>query len=172
MRRRNPVPRQWLMTDERMGDALWRALRRLPPGSGVVFRHYATPPAERRTLGLAIRRIAHARGLVLVSAGAMPGIDGRHGGRRPNASALLTRAVHDRREAQAAAIAKADAVFVSPVYPTRSHPGAAAIGPAKARRIGRTAGAPIIALGGVTPTRWRKLRLIGFYGWAAIDGWR
>ena len=131
-----------------------------------------SPPAERRTLGLAIRRIAHARGLVLVSAGAMPGIDRRHGGRRPNASALLTRAVHDPREAQAAAIAKADAVFVSPVYPTRSHPGAAAIGPAKARRIGRTAGAPIIALGGVTRTRWRKLRLIGFYGWAAIDGWR
>jgi len=109
---------------------------------------------------------------VLVSAGAMPGIDARHGGHRPKPSALFTRAVHDRREAQAAAIAKADAVFVSPVYPTRSHPGAPAIGPAKARRIGRAAGAPIIALGGVTRARWRKLRLIGFYGWAAIDGWR
>jgi thiamine-phosphate pyrophosphorylase len=38
------------MTDERLGDALWTALRRLPRGAGIVFRHYATPPAERRAL--------------------------------------------------------------------------------------------------------------------------
>ncbi|MEJ8630952.1 hypothetical protein P0F65_16040 [Sphingomonas sp. I4] len=36
-------PVTWLMTDERLGDGLWRALARLPPGSGVVFRHHATP---------------------------------------------------------------------------------------------------------------------------------
>ncbi|RYD48780.1 MAG: thiamine phosphate synthase, partial [Sphingomonadales bacterium] len=41
MRCRHPlIPKLWLMTDERMGDDLWDALKRLPRGSGVIFRHY------------------------------------------------------------------------------------------------------------------------------------
>ena len=35
MKRRQPLPRVWLMTDERQGDGLWGALERLPRGAGM-----------------------------------------------------------------------------------------------------------------------------------------
>ena len=57
MSRRHPLPTIWLMTDERVGDLLG-AIRRLPRGAGVVFRHYATPAEERRRLWRAVRRVA------------------------------------------------------------------------------------------------------------------
>ncbi len=96
MRRRHPVPSPipslWLMTDERSGDALWRAVRRLPRGAGIVFRHYATPAAERRRLFARLLRIARVRGLVLVRAGDMPlagemGVHGRRGAGLPRREA-------------------------------------------------------------------------------------
>lgn len=66
--------------------------------------------------------------------------------------------------------AGADLVFVSPVFPTRSHPGAPSLGPAKAARIARAVGLPMIALGGMDARRFRRLRG-RFQGWAAIDAW-
>jgi thiamine-phosphate pyrophosphorylase len=159
------------MTDERMGEGLWRALRRLPAGSGVVFRHYRTPPAGRRALFRRVARIARARRLVLVRAGPEPlgggeaGVHGRRG------RGFVTWPVHDRRAAVGAVRAGADLLFVSPLYPTRSHPDASALGPRRARRM--VAGLPVraIALGGVTPARGRALMRWGFWGWAAIDAW-
>ena len=163
-------PSLWLFTDERQGDALWTALRRLPPGSGVVFRHYGLSPRERMRLFVAVRRRARARGLMVVSARRLlPGADGVHG---PGASInFRTWPAHDRREALAGVRAGVNVLFVSPVFATRSHPGAAALGPARAARIAR--GLPIwtIALGGMDARRWRAARAAGFDGWAAIDAW-
>lgn len=165
MRARHPGI--WLMTDERMGEGLWPALRRLPPGSGVVFRHHATPRAERLALFLRVRRLARARRLVVVSAnGPLPGADGVHKGRGPG---LRTWPAHDRREAIAAKGAGAALVFVSPVYPTRSHPGAPSLGPMRAARVAQGLGMTVIALGGMNERRWGRMRRSGFDGWAAID---
>ncbi|RZL97768.1 MAG: hypothetical protein EOP68_26070, partial [Sphingomonas sp.] len=77
---------------------------------------------------------------------------------------------HDRREAVAGARAGA-VLFVSPVFATRSHPGAGALGPVGAARVGRGLGLPMIALGGMTERRWRRIAHLGFHGWAAIDTW-
>jgi len=157
------------MTDERLGDALWAALRRLPSGSGVVFRHYATAARERRTLFRRVVRIARARGLVVVRAGARAGYgeDGVHGA--AHGSGLRTAPAHDRREAVAAVRRGADVLFVSPVFGTQSHPGAEGLGGRKARRIARGLPVTVIALGGMDARRFRKLA--GFDGWAAIDAW-
>jgi thiamine-phosphate pyrophosphorylase len=162
-------PRLWLLTDERMGERLLPALRRLPPGSGVVFRHYSLESAERRPLLRDVRRIARARRLVVtVAQPARIGCaDGVHGTAR--GSGPRTWPAHDRREAVAGARAGADLLFVSPVYLTRSHPGAPALGPARAAAIGRGLGVKLIALGGMTPRRFRAARSLGFHGWAAID---
>lgn len=173
MRRRHPIPVIWLMTDERMGKALWPALRRLPRGAGVVFRHYATPLAERRALFKRVRRIALARRLVLLRAGANPlgyGDQGTHGRRDPRGG-LSTWPVHDRREALAARRGGADALFVSPVRASRSHPAGVALGPRRACGITRGLRLPIIALGGMDACAFRRMRLSGFHGWAAIDAW-
>ncbi len=167
------LPIRWLMTDERMGDALWPALRRLPPGAGIVFRHHATPAPRRARLWRRVRRIARARRLVLVVAGdPLPGADGIHGAARASTrgSGLRTRAAHDRAQALAGARAGADLLFVSPVFPTRSHPGAPALGIARTLRIARGLRPAIIALGGMTPARCPPLRP-HLHGWAAIDAW-
>jgi len=157
------------MTDERLGPLL-PVLRRLPPGAGVVFRHHATPPAERRALLRHATRIAVARRLVLVAAGRATR-DGLHGGGRKG-SRRQTAPAHDRREAIAGRRAGAQVLFVSPVFATRSHPDAAPLGPLAAARIGKGLGAGVIALGGMTPRRWRRIRHLGFDGWAAIGAWQ
>jgi thiamine-phosphate pyrophosphorylase len=157
------------MTDERLGDGLWAALRRVPRGSGVVFRHYAAPAAERRALFRRVMRIARARGLVVVRAGDRAGFgeDGVHGGAR--GSGLRTAPAHDRREAVAAVRRGTQVLFVSPVFATRSHPGAEVLGERKARRIAQGLPVVAIALGGMDARRFR--RLTGLDGWAAIDAW-
>ncbi len=161
-------PESWLMTDERVGEALWQMLMRVPPGGGVVFRHHATPAAERRRIFARVRRIARARGLMLLVAGApLPGADGRHGRVR----GAVSWPAHDRAEALAARRKGARLLMLSPVFPTRSHPGAAAAGAARLARIGRDTGLPMIALGGMTARRFRRVRGLGFAGWAAIDAW-
>ncbi|AJP73615.1 thiamine monophosphate synthase [Sphingomonas hengshuiensis] len=173
MRPRHPIlPRLWLMTDERMGDGLWTALARLPRGSGVIFRHYGLPLAERRALFANVANIAHRRGLVLIRAGGDRlgrGEAGAHGVRPGHG--LYTRAAHSRREAVAAIRDGADALFVSPVFATRSHPGAPALGPVRLGLMIRGLGVPLIALGGMNARRAQEIRGLKLYGWAAIDAW-
>lgn len=171
MRRRHPpIPALWLMTDERMGDGLWAALARLPRGAGVVFRHYSLDPGTRRALLRKVATVARRRSLTLVIAGDDYGIRaaGTHNRR---GRGLRTAAAHNRRDAIAAARAGAGAVFVSPVFPTRSHPDARSLGPIRFGLIARELGVPVIALGGMTAKRARRLRALGADGWAAIDAW-
>ena len=151
------------MTDERIGDRLLPTIRRLPPRSGIVFRHLTTPRAERLALFRRIRCLAVARRLTLVSVGALAGSHG-HGGKRP-----FTAPAHDAREAMMMLKAGAEILFVSPVFATRTHPGANPLGIRRAARIGRASGAARIALGGMTERKWRSIRHLGFDGWAAID---
>ena len=168
--RKPPIPRLWLMTDPRLGDRLWDALDRLPRGSGVIFRHYHLPLPERRALFARIAKVARRRGLILLRAGADPmrGERGTHGRR---GRGLTTWPVHSRHEAAAAIRAGADALLVSPVFPTRSHPGAPALGPARFGLLIRGLDVPVIALGGMNPHNARRLRSMGIHGWAAIDAW-
>jgi thiamine-phosphate pyrophosphorylase len=164
---RHPLPRLWLITDERQGDALWQALERLPRGGGIVFRHYSLPREERRRLFERVRGVARSRGLTLLVAGApLPGADGVHG--RPGRG-IRSRSAHNLRELKAAERAGADLVFLSPVFPTQSHPGRAALGPRRFALIAHQARVKVIALGGMDEERARLLG--GAYGWAGIDAW-
>jgi thiamine-phosphate pyrophosphorylase len=169
MNRRQPLPRLWLMTDERQGEGLWAALESLPRGAGIVFRHYGLPDAERRRLFERVRRIAARRRLMLLAAGSQRlRADGRHGG-RGSRNGLASAAAHDLRELKAAERGGAHLVFLSPAFPTRSHPGARALGRIRFGAIARQARIPVIALGGMNARRGRGLAALGAYGWAAID---
>jgi thiamine-phosphate pyrophosphorylase len=172
MRRCHPLPRLWLMTDERMGEALWTALARLPRGSGVIFRHYAAP--DRRALFERARRIARRHRLVLVLGGSVRQAiawraDGAHGrsphrdGARP---LLRTAPIHSAAEMHRS---RASLLFVSPVFATRSHPGQPVLRRLGFSRIARHALQPVVALGGMDAARFRRMRPLGAYGWAAID---
>ncbi len=166
MPRRQPLPRLWLMTDERQGDGLWNALELLPKGSGVVFRHYGLAPAERRKLFDRVRRVAKRRRLLLLAHGRGLRGDGIHGGR---GGGFRSASAHDLRELKSAERAGAKLVFLSPAFPTRSHPGATALGPVRFGLIAAQARVPVIALGGVDARKARRLPHI--YGWAGIDAW-
>lgn len=164
------LPRLWLMTDERLGERLWGALERLPRGSGVVFREYHLPAEARRARYAAVLRVARRRGLVLVTAGAVPGpADGRHGRDPRRARGLKTWPAHDMAELVAGLRAGADLIFVSPVFATASHPGARPLGRVRAMLLARHAPGRTIALGGMNARRFRGLNGM-FLGWAAIDG--
>lgn len=160
------------MTDERMGEGLWDALGRLPRGAGVIFRHHATAPAERREIYARMRKVVRKRRLMLVVAGSLlPGADGVHGRTARRKAGLLTRPVHSRTEAIAAERAGADLIFVSPVFATRSHPDARALGVVRLGLILRGIDIPAIALGGMDARRFRRIAPLRLHGWAAIDAW-
>jgi thiamine-phosphate pyrophosphorylase len=165
-----PLPRFWLMTDERLGDGLMAAVDRLPEAAGIVLRHYATPGAERRRLFEAVR--ARRPGLILLLAGPAEeafawGADGSHG--RGRGAGLRTAPAHDLAELRDAEASGAAAVFVSPVFATRSHPGAAVLGSEGFEALAAKATVPVVALGGMNAARFVLLK--GAYGWAAIDAW-
>ncbi len=171
----SPWPRRWLFTDERMGEELWRALERVPRGSGVVVRHDSLGQAERARLAARVARICRRRRLVLGIAGdvALARRVGAALVHRPTRHPGLMAAswpVHDEEEAKAARARPAELVFVSPVFATRSHVGREALGVAEARRLARLANVPAIALGGMDERRFGKLRGT-FHGYAGIDCW-
>ena len=107
----------------------------------------------------------------LTVAGGGSGKGGVHGVMPGPRAVFRTASAHDRRQAIRAARAGASVLFVSPVYATRSHPGAAPAGPIAAAHIGRGLGVGIVALGGMNARRWRRISRLGFDGWAAIDAW-
>lgn len=179
-------PGIWLFSDERLTASMAELAAILPPGSGIVVRHDSLPPGLRWRLLRKLARTARARKLMLLLAGSPAlakrwGADGVHL-RQPLAHAaararrlglVVTMPVHDGREARGARRAKADAVFISPLHATRSHPGARGLGRAAWLRLARIAGGQAIALGGMTPLRALALgRASGKKpGWAAIDAW-
>jgi thiamine-phosphate pyrophosphorylase len=75
--------------------------------------------------------------------------------------------VHSLRELAIAHRTGADALLVSPVFPTASHPGAQTLGAVGLKLLSARARVPVIALGGMTRHRARTARIAR---WAAIDG--
>ncbi len=171
MHPRHPqLPRLWLMTDERMGDAVLASVAALPRGAGVIFRHYATPMPQRRTLFSAVRRIARARRLVLLLADTPAKARGwRSDGAHGKLPGSVTASAHNVSELVAARRRGAACVFISPVFPTRSHVGEAALGRVGFGQLARQSHPRVIALGGMTRRKARSLSCFGIWGWAAID---
>ena len=167
-------PALLLVTDEaRLPDPL-AAVASLPPGSGVLLRHYGDQ--RRLALATAIAALARRRRLVLLVAGdwrlaARLGADGlhlpeglaRHGVLAPalgwwrRRHRLLSVACHSPAALGRAARLKADAAILSPAFATASHVGAKPIGPLRFGLWARRAALPVIALGGVTRRTARQL---------------
>lgn len=176
MRAFQPLPDLWLISDERNDAGLESALRHLPRGSGFVFRHYHLAPAERIARFSALLRLARTKQHRIVLADSALtalewGADGSYGAPlslAPRRAGLLSIATaHSAREMATANRMGADAVMISPVFPTRSHPEAKTLGPVRFRQLAALAQMPVIALGGMTQ---RNSARLGWQRWAAIDG--
>jgi len=148
-RRRGSLPPLWLFTDPQRTEQVERAVAGLPRGlSGVVFRH------EDAALQRRVARICRERRLVLVVAGRTH----LRRGRGPRVrDAIVTASAHDAAELIRARRAGAKLVFLSPVFPTVSHPGAGSLGPIRFAALACRARVPCCALGGVSGTNARRL---------------
>lgn len=155
---------------------LERALAALPRGSGLIYRHYHLDGPERLARFRQLRRAARARRHCVVLADSALtarewGADGIYGAPRslwPRRAGLLHLATaHSMAELGLAARLGADAALLSPVFPTRSHPGGGVLGAVRFRLLARQADVPVIALGGMSAARARALQ---WPRWAAIDG--
>ena len=174
-RRQSACPDLWAISDARNDAALERSLARLPRGSGLVFRHYHLGGKARRRRFERLARIARLHGHAVVLAGdaraarrwRAQGAYGAPATLAGGPACLRLVTVHSLRELGAAQRARAHAVLLSPVFPTRSHPGGKTLGPLRFRLIARHARVPVIALGGMDRARARHLR---WPKWAAIDG--
>ncbi|MBB3860160.1 thiamine-phosphate pyrophosphorylase [Novosphingobium hassiacum] len=165
------VPSAILISDARNDAALERAIARLPRGAALVFRHYHLPPAERRARFEALRKLARLHRIAMIGARVPRSwrADGVYGTPAEIAGArgLRLATAHSLSEIGAATRAGAHAILLSPVYATRSHPGALALGAPRFLMLARHSSLPVIALGGMTRARAARLPV---HGWAAIDG--
>jgi thiamine-phosphate pyrophosphorylase len=171
-RRHLALPRVWMLTDERHGDRLWDAIARLPQGAGVVVRHYSLSLPHRMEMTRRVR----SQGRFVAFAGTED--EGRQAGAQavygadPHGCHLpRLYPVHNRAEIAAAERAGAALLLLSPVFRTRSHPNARTLGAQRFRHLAASARVPVIALGGMTSPRFRRLQKLGAQGWAAIDAW-
>jgi thiamine-phosphate pyrophosphorylase len=161
------------MTDERLGDQLPQAVARAAAaGAGVIVRHHASSPAERRAIAAEVL----ARGALLgvsrdVALAGQVGAAIVHNPVGDTWGLPFSLAVHDAEQARVAAQRQPALVFVSPLYATRSHPGAATLGEQAAMKLAELAGCPAVALGGVDREAGERLIEQGWAAWAGIDSW-
>ena len=148
------IPTRWLVADARLGDDLWLAVEQLPRGSGVLFLFNQLTRAERARIERRLRQAARRRGLIVAD-------EGKGQAAR----------VHDATEIRQAALRRVPLLFLSPIYPTRSHPEWKPLTRMRAAALLRLAKAPVIALGGMDESRFQRVAPLGFHGWAGIDAW-
>ena len=175
MAQNQTLPNLWLLSDERNDGVLDRALGRLPYGSGFVFRHYHLSAPDRRTRFEELARTARLNGHLVVLSDSPKtalewGADGLYGapeGLEQRSTRRLLATAHNAAEINKACEIGADALFLSPVFPTRSHEGNAALGVERFRDLAALSTLPVIALGGMTAERARRMN---WGRWGAIDG--
>jgi thiamine-phosphate pyrophosphorylase len=177
------LPPAILMTDSvRLPDPEpWIA--RLPRGAAVILRHYEA--ANRISLARRLAVACHQCQVRLLVAGdariaSASGADGLHlpeamvtresrnwrRWRRPDW--LITAAAHSPRAIRRAAEAGVDAVLLSPVFATKSHPLSPTLGPLRFAALVAASPLPVYALGGVTKVTLARLAGSGACGFAGI----
>jgi thiamine-phosphate pyrophosphorylase len=163
MRVRHPLPTIWLLSDARNDAVLELALKRLPRGSGFIFRHYHLEGHDRRARFKALARLARARGHLVALAGTKAEAK-RYGADLAYGPGGHLAPVHSLREIAGAR--RSEALMLSPVFATRSHPGARVLGRVRFRQLAARVKVPVIALGGMNPHTARALK---WPHWAGID---
>lgn len=149
MSRRQTVPRQWLIVDRPPDTHLWKALRKLQRGSGVLVISALEPSQWRR-----LRHLARLRELSVVE---------EHG----NAAR-----VHNVGELRRALLRRTAFILISPIRPTSSHPDWAPLPRMRSAALARLANRRAIALGGMDARGYAGLAQLGFIGWAGISAFR
>ena len=185
VRRTSLLPRLILMTDSiRLPDPD-AVILALAPGSAVILRERS--PSRLVVLARRVAPLCRARRIRLLVAGDwrlahevgagglhLPEAAIRHGPNRwrrvRRRDWIVTAAAHSPSAIRVSARLGVDAVLLSPVFPTASHPGARTLGPLRFARWARESPVPVYALGGIDADHGRRLRGSGAAGFAGIGG--
>ncbi|NOT38880.1 MAG: thiamine phosphate synthase [Alphaproteobacteria bacterium] len=175
------LPAIVLMTDDAREVDWVGAVSALPRGSAVIVRH--RDPALRERLAQRLKPLCRAKRVALLIADD-PALaqrvraDGIHlpekrigrlrGVRAKNVTWLVTSAAHSAPAVRRAC--DADAVFVSPVFGTASHPDRDVLGVVRFAALARE-GRAVYALGGVDTKTIRRLQAHRIVGIGVIGGW-
>jgi thiamine-phosphate pyrophosphorylase len=164
--------------DERLPDPC-AAAEGLPQGSLIVLR--ARKKSRRQELAASLAHIARARRLFLLIADDPEFARAADGAHFPEARAreiaywrarhpgwFMTASAHSLAAVQRAASYGADAVFLSPVFATKSHTDRAPLSPIRLRLIARASRVPIYALGGIDAANVLRLAGAKLAGIAAV----
>lgn len=181
--RAGAVPRAIAMSDTARGVAPERLLRGLPAGGALILRHRdaAALAALARRLVPVARRLKRR---LLISGDAVlagrVGADGVHlpeallrrrpalARARPRPGWIVTASAHGPMALRLADQAGVDAVLLSPVWATESHPARPPLGVLRFAALCRAVRVPVLALGGVDRAGLRRLKRSGLRGVAGI----
>jgi thiamine-phosphate pyrophosphorylase len=180
---RSTLPPLFFVTDPARTPDPTAVAARLPRGAGLIYRAFGAHEAP--VVARALRRVADARGLVLLigadeGLAAEVGADGVHlpqrliaegpalRSRRPDW--VFTCAAHDARALHRAALAGLDAALTSPVFASQSPSAQGQLGPIRFTNLVRQARLPVYALGGVNRCTAPRLMSTGAAGLAAVEG--
>lgn len=172
------------MTDPKRTPNPERIVEKLPPGSGVIYRHYGA--TDRFDVGARLAAICRRRRLTLLVS-ADPKLaqriraDGVHwpeamlrGMRLRHPHWVETTSAHSPRAIAMAQQSGMDAAILSAVFASASPSAGAPMGPLRFRMIARTSRLPVYALGGVTHRNATRA-MTHAAGWASIEavmsGW-
>lgn len=166
------LPRFILMCDDDRVPEPETIIPALPTGAAVIVRTRNVDSLDRRVNLL--RPLCGAHNILLLAAtdpatAFRLDVDGIHLSeaclRRSNGAALryaekriVSAAAHSEVAVKRARDRGADLILISPVFPTRSHPGARTLGPAGYRRLARHAPDQACPLGGMTVDTIRQLK--------------
>ena len=180
--RGKPLPNLLFFTDPERTPDPERVAERLPTAAAVVFRAFGALDAAAR--GARLREITRRRGLLLLigadeDLACQVSADGLHLPERLSAEApglrmahpdwLITLAAHDEAAARIGAAAGADALVVSPVFPSRSPSAGVPLGVEGLKTIVEAVETPVYALGGVRADTVERLADTGIVGIAAVE---
>jgi thiamine-phosphate pyrophosphorylase len=178
------LPPAFFLTDPKRTRHPVAIAERLPPGWGVIYRHFGAK--DRFKVGAQLARVCRRRRLILLVS-ADPELaraihaDGIHWPearlrrlRAKHPGWIETASAHSRAALVRTDLACVDAALLSSVFPSKSPSAPPAIGPRRFASRAASARLPVYALGGISPANsGRATRHAA--GWAAIDavldGW-
>lgn len=142
-------PQQWMIVDNALDAALWRAIHRVPLGGGVLVTRQLSSKDRRR-----LRQLATQRALTVV-------VEGRKAAR-----------IHNVRELRQALLRRVRLLLLSPLYRTSSHPDWQPLPRMQAAALARLGRRKLFALGGMDARKFARIKRFGFRGWAGISAFR
>ena len=186
------LPRLHVVTDDSMlarGGFEQKAIAVLEAAGPRVALHVRGPRTDGSTLyRIAASLLPHARrtGTALfvndrLDVALALEVDGAHVGHRSlgvrvarallGADVWLGASVHDAKDAADAKREGADYAFLGTIFDTPTHPGRKGMGlEGLAATVGRVGGLPLVAIGGIDPTRVPDVLGAGAFGVAVVRG--